>query len=820
MANFNKEGLTDREVLQARESAGYNEIRRKEQKSKLEILIDVFKDPIILIMLLAVLISFFVGQREGDYNEAIVISVLIIINVVISYIQEVQTIEKLEALNELNEDMVTTIRNGISTRVVARDLVPGDLVKLKIGDIARADMDIVEANNLQVDESFLTGESIDVNKKVDDEIFSNSAIKNGQGLAVVRRIGMDTKIGAIAKQVDEVQEVKSQLEIKILDITKILLVIAVIVALMIGILTYLNQYDIGTILTNTISILIATVPEGLATVLTIVLTFMSQKMAKNKALVKKVELLETLGEVEYVCSDKTGTITENKMQVTDVEYIEETPFTTAVLKMVIDQETPTSKAIYDYIRPLTTDVLVKRIDFIPFNSTIKKSASLLETDDGRRFIVVVGAPDFLVTNIEEKVPAIKEFTDKGLRTLGVMYQETEVDNLEVFSLEDAVDEDLIAIYGIQDPPKLSAIEAVRKLHSAKIKTVMITGDSLATARSIAKQAGIISSSSDLSLTGDELNSMSDKEFDKVVENVKVYARVRPEDKYRIVSRLQEKGKIVAMTGDGTNDSIALRRANVGIAMGIQGTDISKESADLILLDDNYATINVAVEGGRLIFDNLRKFIRQMLTSNAAHTGSILFALLVGMFTSGTIILPMTAVLILWVNVVSDAIPCLALGLDVPEKDLMERPPIDPDAKLLTPSMILEIGIRGLGIGLLVYLTFTYFLNNGYSETYARTMGFVVLSFGQLIHIFDARSFKTIYRKNIFESKTIWIAVIISALLNLLLIYSPLQTVFGLEAITPLDLLIGILISSVMTFGISLLKLLGQRIYETREAKKV
>lgn len=815
MQKYNKQGLTTEEVIKLSQKYGKNTITRKKQQTKIEILIEVIMDPIILIMIVAMAIAFFNARNNGEYGEVIVISILILVNILISFIQEIKTLQKLESLNKLNQDYVHVIRDNKEQEIESVELVPGDLVKLKTGFIARADIELIEVNNLFVDESFLTGESLDVEKNTSDSIYSNSAIKNGTGYGVVQAIGMETKIGKIAKKVDEVEAIKSQLELKVLHITKILLIIAAITASTIALLTIINGYSIEDTLSMTISILIATVPEGLATVLAIVLTFMSQKMANNKALVKKVALLETLGEVEYVCSDKTGTITENKMTVTNVTNILENEVTVAISKAIMDTETPTSKAICKFLEKYDSQEKIEILDTIPFNSTDKKAAYLVQNNGDQKYIVIVGAPDFLITDIEKKVPEISNYTAKGLRTLAIMFAKTDLENLKDYQVAIAQDLDLISVFGIQDSPKKSAIEAIKIMHNAKIKTVMITGDGLATAKSIAKQAGIIESSADLAVSGEQLKAMSDEEFDQIVENVKVYARVNPEDKYRIVSRLQSKNKIIAMTGDGTNDSIALRKANVGIAMGIQGTDISKESADLILLDDNFATINEAIAGGRLIFDNLRKFIRQMLTSNAAHTGSILFALIFGLFLQAPVVLPMTAILILWVNIVSDAIPCLALGLDDPEKDLMNREPIDPDLKLLNGSTLAEILIRGLGIGFLVFVAFSLSLKAGNSEEYSRTIGFVVLSFGQLIHIFDARSFKTIYRKNIFENKLICIAVLASGALNLLIVYSPLQKVFGLESISFPDLIGSILIGSIMTFVFSFIKVIYQIIQEKR-----
>lgn len=796
-------GLTQKEVTKQRESYGYNEISRKEGKTKLQILIDVVVDPIIMIMIVAMLISFISGFNHHDFIETYVIASLIIVNIVISFVQEVKTIQKLNALDAMNEDYAIVIREGQELEIRSRELVPDDIIKLKVGQICRADAQIITSNSLMVDEAFLTGESDEVSKNSGDFIYSNSSIKNGFAIAKVIATGKNTKIGQIAKEVDQVVEVKSQLELKIRNITKLLLKIAIITASLVFILASLNGMEFAERLEITISILIATVPEGLATVLTIVLTFMSQKMARNNALIKKVALLETLGEVSFVCSDKTGTITENKMTVS--KYVEYEPELMELASATIDKESPTSRAIYNKLEGLESNV--KKLDHIPFSSSLKKQVHLVQLNL-KKYIVVIGAPDFLISDANSKLDALSVYANEGLRTILFTYKETKIDSLSELKDNDLVNLNPLALFGILDPPKESAIEAIKHLQSAGIKPVMITGDNLETARSIAMKTGIITDPEELAITGSQLNNMTDEQLDQIIGKIRVYARTQPEDKYRIVSHLQKQGEIVAMTGDGTNDSIALKQANVGIAMGINGTDISKESADLILLDDNFSTINVAIMSGRLIFDNLKKFMRQMLTSNSAHTGSILFALLFGLMSNTTeIVLPMTAVLILWVNIVSDAIPCLALGLDTAEDDIMERPPIDPDLQILTKSMIFEILLRGLTIGLFVYLAFTKSIANGDSVAYARTLGFVVLSFGQLIHIFDARSFKTIYLKNPLKNHYLLMAVGLSSALNLFIIYSPLNQIFGLSPVSFTDLMTAIVFGSLVTFIYSAIKLL-------------
>ncbi len=807
--DINKKSLSTAQAQTKLKENGYNEIRRKKLKTKFEIFIGILKDPILIIMMAAMFISILSGYEEKSYNEALVIGALIAFNIILSFVQEVKTQQKLEALDALNEDYAIVLRDGIEKKIPSKEIVVDDIVKVEIGTIVRADLKMLNQKNLQIDESFLTGESKEVYKEEGDIVYSNSKVIDGTGYGIVIATGMDTEIGNITKQVDDIVEEKSQLELKILQISKKLLIIAIITALIIGILTKLNGSPFDEILSITISILIATVPEGLATVLTIVLTFMSQRMAHNNALIKKVSLLETLGEVQYVCSDKTGTITKNKMTVSDVKNFNSNELTLAIKKTVVDKSTPTMAAINKYLSKQKVDQTLNILDYIPFNSTTKRSLYLLEDQNAKRYLVCLGAPDFLVT--QKEIKEIKEYAIKGLRTLLIMYKETDLTNLKDYDIYDAHDFNLISLYGIQDPPKKSAVEAIKIMHEAGINTVMITGDNIDTANSIAKQSGIIQNDKELSLTGDELAKLTDEQFLDIVQNVKVYARVKPEDKYRIVSALQKLGNIVAMTGDGTNDSIALKKANVGISMGQQGTDIAKESSDLILLDDNFATINEAILGGRLIFDNLRKFIRQMLTSNTAHVGGILFALIFGLFSQKNIILPMTAVLILWVNIVSDAIPCLALGLDDPEDDLMKRPPIDPNMQLLDYKMIIEVLIRGLSLGLLVFISFNYVMSMGADVMVARTVAFSVLSFGQLIHIFDARSFNTIYKKNPFSNKYIIYAVLLSAALNLLIIYTPLNQMFGLTPISIQLLLFAIVVGSTVTFVLSLIKLMYLKI---------
>ncbi|WOO89951.1 cation-transporting P-type ATPase [Mollicutes bacterium LVI A0078] len=803
-------GLNEKQVEDRIKEHGLNELLSKKSKTKFEIIIDIIKDPIILIMIAAFVLSIITNLEDGHFGEAYVILGLIVLNCVISFIQELKTLSELESLAAMNEDTVTVIRDGNEQEVKAKQLVVDDIVKLKIGDIVRADLEILTSNDLQVDEAFLTGESDFVAKDNGEVVFSNSSVQNGTAIGIVKSTGMNTEIGKIAKRVTDVEDVKSQLEIKILDITKLLMKIAILMAVLIFVLTLLSGKTVEEAISFATSILIATVPEGLATVLTIVLTFMSSKIARHNALVKKINLLETLGEVSYVCSDKTGTITENKMKVVEKQFFTSLNNSEQLLHLIIDDQSPTTRAIYEHINQITARNQIdfesgfEVIDFQPFNSQKKYSAHILQIEN-IKFLVCVGAPDILVNHMTLE-PYYTEYGNQGLRPILVSYKQI-TDNCFEFSPEQMTP---LCLFGIQDPPKDSAVKTINEFEQAGIVPVMITGDNKVTATSIARQAGIIRSDRDLVLTHDQLNSLSDEELDQMILDVKVYARAKPEDKVRIVKSLQARNQIVAMMGDGTNDSIALRQANIGIAMGINGTDISKEAADLILLDDNYSTIDVGIQAGRLIFINIQKFVRQMLTSNTAHSSTIMFALLLDIFSQKNLLLPLTPVLILWINIVSDAIPCLALGLDDAESDLMSNPPIDPDAKILPTKMISEILLRGMTIGLLVLIGFTYTINQTDNVELARSIGFVILSFGQLIHIFDVRSSKTIYSRNPFGNKWIILTVGLSALLNLSLIYTPLNTIFGLAPIALNQLVIAILISSIPTFVYSLIKKLRNK----------
>ncbi len=798
-------GLTKKEVLERQRKFGLNEIERKPLKTKIEIIKDILIDPIIIIMMVAFGLTILTNLESGHFSESFVILSLIVLNMAISFVQEVKTISKLKSLEALNEDTAIVIRDGIRIEIPAIMLVKDDIIELKLGTIARADIRVISAKDAMVDESFLTGESEAVQKHDGDIIYSNSPIINGMVLGRITATGMNTKIGKIVKQVTEVENVKSQLEIKILNITKTLMKLAFTMALIIFILSLLNGETLDTAFSFLISILIATVPEGLATVLTIVLTFMASKMARNKALVKKVNLLETLGEVSYVCSDKTGTITENKMRVTKKKYYLHEPEVTAIVKEIIDTDSPTTRAIHEYINTITTlasDLKYRVLDEIPFNSTKKYSLYLMESDE-ERIVIAIGAPDVLV-DLEYLGKEYVDYATLGLRTIVVaginVNKDTNID-VDVNTLELKP----LCLFGIQDPPKESAIATIREFEGAGITPVMITGDGKITATSIAKQTGIIKNDHDLVLSHDELRELSDEALEEIILQVKVYARAKPEDKLRIVKALQAKGQITAMMGDGTNDSIALRQANVGIAMGVNGTDISKDAADLILLDDNYSTIDVAIQGGRLIFANLRKFVRQMLTSNTAHASTIMFALIYGLFTEGALLLPMTPILILWINIVSDAIPCLALGLDNEENDLMSTGPIASDANILTRSMIGEILLRGMTIGLLVLIGFLFIYEQTQSEELARTVGFMILSFGQLIHIFDARSHMTIYGRNPFANKWLLLTVLISIILNLVLVYTSINSMFGLVPLSASLLVSAIVFSSIPTLFYSLFK---------------
>ncbi|GMR05809.1 MAG: calcium-translocating P-type ATPase, SERCA-type [Gammaproteobacteria bacterium] len=856
---------------------GPNQLAEGEKTSPLRLFLEQFKNPLLIILLVGAVISLYAGHTV----DAIAIAVIVLINALISFVQEFKAQKSMDALKEMAAPEAYVRRNGEWVSVPARDLVTGDILRLNTGDIVAADVRIIESHRLQLDEAALTGESEPVDKDtvailadnvpLGDRVnmgYMSTIVTAGNGIGVVVATGMQTEVGQIADLMASAEEPRTPLQRRIDSLSHVLIGGALaVVAGIIGIGIH-HGMDLIEMVNTGISLSVAAIPEGLPTVVTIVLTMGSRRMARGNALARQLASVETLGSTSVICSDKTGTLTQNQMQVMalwaadkrwevsgqgfepvgaflDADGGEIDPETDRDLKdtLMISaicndatliekngqysvQGNPTEGALVvaaakaGITRERISEEGYEVVQRFPFDSTRKMMSVIVKLPDGDHVLVAKGAPDVMLARTltlrshGDEVPitqetrahveaAITDFGQRALRTLAIAYRRVDPENLDLGPEQHEEDFVLLAVHGIMDPPRPEVIDAVAQCWSAGIRTVMITGDHAITARAIAEEIGIIHDSEDMVITGAELDSTTDDELRELVPHTAVFARVSPEHKLRIVQALQANGKVVAMTGDGVNDAPALRSADIGIAMGIAGTSVAKDSASLILLDDNFSTIVAAVGEGRRIYDNIRKFIRQALTANVAEVSVILFAFLL---MGDDPLLPITALMILWINLVSDGIPALALGIEPPEPDIMARKPRQRNESFFVDNLGARIIIRGLALGWLSYYMFAFALDNGTSVAYAETLAFGTLIFSQLWHIFDARTFTTLYQSNPFTNKYLLLAVGLSALLSVAVIYLPFgNLVFGTEPLQPLHLLMVITIAALPTFILSGLK---------------
>lgn len=872
-----EQGLPEDAAATRLQEYGPNELAEAEKQSGLVLFLLQFKNPLLIILLVGAAISLYADHAV----DAMAIAVIVVINAVISFIQEHSAQKSMDALKEMAAPDAFVRRSGKWISIPARDLVQGDILRLNTGDIAAADIRVVESHRLQLDEAALTGESEPVDKDteaiISDDVplgdrvnlgFMSTMVTAGNGVGVVVATGMNTEVGRIADLMAAAEEPRTPLQRRIDSLSRVLIGAALaVVATIIGIGIH-HGMELIEMINTAISLSVAAIPEGLPTVVTIVLTMGSQRMARGNALARQLASVETLGSTSVICSDKTGTLTQNQMQVMslwaadknwkvtgrgfepsgaflDAEGLETSPDDdkdlkdTLMISAICNDATLVEKeGLYSIQGNPTEGALIvaaakvgitresmkeegyEVVQRFPFDSTRKMMSVIVKLPDGEHYLVAKGAPDVILSRTltlrshGEKLPitddtranveeAIVSFGKRALRTLAIAYRHIDPKNLDLGPERHEEDFILLGIYGIMDPPRPEVVDAVAQCWSAGIRTIMITGDHAVTARAIAEEIGIKRNEEDKVVTGAELDKISDDELQKIVPHTAVFARVSPEHKLRIVKALQANGQVVAMTGDGVNDAPALRNADIGIAMGIAGTSVAKDSAALVLLDDNFSTIVSAVGEGRRIYDNIRKFIRQALTANVAEVSVILFAFLA---MGDEPLLPITALMILWINLVSDGIPALALGVEPPEANIMARKPRARNESFFADNLGARILIRGLALGWLSYFMFDYALDNGSSLAYAETLAFSTLIFSQLWHIFDARSFTTVFDKNPFENKYLLLAVGISALLSLGVIYLPFgNLVFGTAPLQATHMLMVVAISALPTFVLSGLK---------------
>ena len=831
------QGLTSNEATKRLDEYGRNELDEREKKSLLMKFVEQFKDLMILILLIAAILSVVTSGGE-DIADAIIILAVVIINAIFGVYQEGKAEEAIEALKSMSSPAARALRDGHVTEVDSKELVPGDIVILEAGDVVPADMRLLEANTLKIEEAALTGESVPVEKHLTVDVaadaglgdrinmaFQNSNVTYGRGMGVVVNTGMYTEVGHIAGMLQNADETDTPLKQNLL--TYAILIIAAI-TFVVGVFIQ-GKDPLGELMTS-VALAVAAIPEGLPAIVTIVLALGTQVLAKRNSIVRKLPAVETLGSTEIIASDKTGTLTMNKMTVEKVFYdgslheakqaIElglDLPLLRSVVlanDTKIDQEgkligDPTETAFVQYALDKGYDVKAfleqyPRVAELPFDSTRKLMSTIHPLPDGRFLVAVKGAPDQLlkrcvsrdkagtIAQIDEATTQLIKDNNSGmahqaLRVLAGAYKIIHEipENLTSENLEN----DLIftGMIGMIDPERLEAAEAVRVAKEAGIRPIMITGDHQATAEAIAKRLGIINDDSkDHVMTGAELNELSDEEFEKVVGHYSVYARVSPEHKVRIVKAWQHQGKVVAMTGDGVNDAPALKTADIGIGMGITGTEVSKGASDMILADDNFATIIVAVEEGRKVFSNIQKTIQYLLSANTAEVLTIFLATLFGWDV-------LQPVHLLWINLVTDTFPAIALGVEPAEPGVMTHKPRGRKSSFFSGGVMSSIIYQGFLQGALVLGVYAYALMNPVHvgdmraiHADALTMSFATLGLIQLFHAFNVKSvYQSLLTVGPFKSKTFnWSILVSFILLASTILIEPLEGIFH---VTKLDL---------------------------------
>lgn len=875
-------GLDDNEVKERLNEYGSNELKGKKKKSTFAKILEQFKDFSIIILIIAAIISGIVGVAQGEgITDTIVILIVVIVNAIIGVSQENKAEKSLEALQKLSSHAVKVKRNGKVEVIPSSNLVPGDVVVIETGDYISADLRITEAVNLKSQEASLTGESLPIEKMaskieemeigVGDRInmlFSSSLITYGRGEAIVVDTGMNTEVGKIADMLNNTEKQETPLQTKLNKLGKTLGIAAIIICIVIFLIGIIQGKEIINMFMVAVSLAVAAIPEGLVAVSTIVLAIGVQKMVKKNAIVKKLPAVETLGSSTVICSDKTGTLTQNKMTVKqafwskkliDIENIKmDNEFFQLLNNAILCNDSkiledgsltgdPTETALTEVAFKFNFDSSVysdmPRIAEVPFDSERKLMTTIHKVADNLYRVYTKGGIDELLrickgyeidgelkTDLEnykiEINSANEEMAKNALRVLGFAYKE--MDHKPNKEELENIENDLIFIgmLGMIDPPREEAKHAVEKCKTAGIKTVMITGDHKITAMAIAKQLGILENENE-ALTGEELEKISDEELTKNIRKYSVYARVSPEHKVRIVKAWQANGEIVAMTGDGVNDSPALKTADIGCAMGNVGTEVAKEAADVILTDDNFATIVSAVEEGRRIYDNILKVIQFLISSNIGEVIVLFVATLLtpllakwcGVTDVGLIevLLPIH---ILWVNLVTDSLPALALAFDPADKEIMKRKPLKPSKGVFTKGMTYRVVYQGIMVGLLTLAAFIIgmattktpieglTLDESKVEV-GQTMAFITLSVGELAHVFNVRNNKkTIFSKELFNNKKLLINTGISLVLVLVILFIPaLRHIFSIPLL-PKDNIIELIILVLMPIVIvEILKIL-------------
>ncbi|MGN0537593.1 MAG: calcium-translocating P-type ATPase, PMCA-type [Acutalibacteraceae bacterium] len=848
-----RNGLSSSEAKHRLQKYGANKLYEKKKKGLISKFIAQFSDFMVLILLITAAISFFTAimDENGDFVDPVMILVIVILNAIIGVIQENKAEKAIDALKKLSAPHTTVIRDGQEQKILSENLVVGDIIRVETGDMLCADARLIEAFSLKAEEASLTGETLAADKDANficsaetplgdmhNMLFSSAFITLGHGTAVVTATGMNTQVGKIANMISEEETPKTPLQKSLAKTGKILGLAAIIICILIFLLGLMQKIPALEMFMIAISLAVAAIPEGLPAIVTIVLALGVRKMALHRAIVRHLPAVETLGSANVICSDKTGTLTQNRMTVTNIttangsvpQNTPEGAFVLSLGALCSNSTLTTENGNYQVHGEPTENAIVLAAakagqiknhldcDFpktreFPFDSARKRMTTVHRLKTGGYRIISKGAADILLplcssekthtgfenlnTQRRQTLNTVcEQMASRAMRIIAVAYKDCDTVPKTVEDAESKLT--FIGFIGMIDPPREEAKSAVARCRKAGIRTVMITGDHAATARAIAAELGILSGK-DKIMTGAELDRTPQETLEKQIFNYTVFARVSPEHKVRIVKAFRSRDCIVAMTGDGVNDAPALKAADIGCAMGITGTDVAKSAADMILTDDNFATIVDAVEQGRGIFENIKKCIHFLLSSNIGEILTVLIAFLLRLPS------PLLAIQLLWVNLVTDSLPALALGTEPTAEDIMERPPNNSKKGMFSGGLWSNIIIEGCFIGALAFLAFTIgrvFFDGNTVPIVGRTMTFAVLSLSQLVHSFNIRSEKSIFSTKLFGNMKLIGAFFIGASMQIAVISLPFcSSVFKTTPLSSVQWLI-VLILSLMPLLIS------------------
>lgn len=827
--NSNIDGLDSKEAKKRLNDYGQNIILNKKKTPLILRFLKQFNDTMIIILLVVAVLLYFYGCfYSHEYTDTIVILFVVFINAIVGFIQEEKAALILKDLKKYETSTSKVKRDDKILIINTKELVPGDIIYLESGETVPADIRILRCENLKVDESALTGESIPVQKSADllkenliiqeqkNMLFLGTNITNGKCTGIVVSTGKNSELGKIALSLNEIDRIETPLQLKIKELSKKITLIVFVILIFIFILALINKYTILEIIMLCSSLAVAAIPEGLPTVITITLSVGISNLAKKKTVVKQMQAVETLGAIDIICSDKTGTITQNKMTVKD-EYVIDEKMLNYICALCNDGliykdkyvGDPTETCLYDYlynkkINSLNLRKKCERLLDVPFDSDRKMFTTLNKIDDNV-YVLCKGSMDSLIEKVnlsktqkEEVLDKVKNFSKNALRTLGFAYKKLDYVPKNIKELEKEENNlSFAGILGMIDPPRKSVKESVALCKNAGIRPIMITGDGIDTATTIAKDVGIITSDNE-AILGSELDKYNDKELEDIVKKYSVYARVNPTHKEKIVFALQSSGKIVAMTGDGVNDAPAIKDAHVGVGMGITGTDVTKSASDIVLMDDSFSTIVVAIEEGRRIYNNIRNNIVFSLSSNFAE----IFTIIIGLFTKTTILLP---IYILFIDLVTDSIPSICLSFEKSEDGIMNKKPRGINKPLFTPFIKASIAFSAIIETLFVVLT--YFISlKMYGQETAMSLALLSMVIQEIVYSLSCRNLKqSVVKQGLFSNKAMNYGLLLIILIELIVFITPVGKLISVTSINISLILVVFLINFMAIFIYELIK---------------